>query len=70
MTLRKLREAQGLTRDALAALVGTTGTTIYRLETGRHAPSFAIREAVDKWAKKLGKTVTWRGRAPEHGGGE
>jgi DNA-binding XRE family transcriptional regulator len=51
-----------MTRRQLAEKVGTTATTIYRLETGRHAPSFAISQAISAWAAKLGKTITWRGR--------
>ena len=62
MDLAELRKSQGLTREDLARLVATTATTIYRLETGRHAPSFGVRERIDRWARKAGKTLTWRGR--------
>lgn len=44
--LQEIRIAQGLTRDELAERVHTTGTTIYRLETGR-------RKLNDDWMRLL-----------------
>lgn len=43
MTLEEARQLAGLSRAALAELAGTTGTTIYDIETGRNRrPSFDV----------------------------
>ena len=49
------REAKDLSRDELARLTGLTTTTIYRLETGRSAPS---RESARLLADVLGMSAT------------
>lgn len=36
--LKTLRKAQGMTQEGLAAAIGTTGNTIYRIEAGRQEP--------------------------------
>ncbi|WGV23689.1 helix-turn-helix domain-containing protein [Halotia branconii] len=42
--LRQLREALNLTREQFAVKIGTTGSTVYRWETGRHPVSFNSRQ--------------------------
>jgi transcriptional regulator with XRE-family HTH domain len=42
--LRQLRETLGLTREQFAVKIGTTGSTVYRWETGRHPVSFSSRQ--------------------------
>jgi repressor LexA len=44
--IRELRLQKGLTIDKLAELIGTTGATIQRLETGN-------RQLTEKWAHKI-----------------
>ena len=44
--LREIREINKLSREALADLVGTTGTQIYRLENG-------MRKLTDEWKARL-----------------
>jgi DNA-binding XRE family transcriptional regulator len=52
--LRSVRERLGVSRDRLAALVGTTGQTIYRLEDGKHEPALPLALAL---ARALGVTL-------------
>lgn len=48
--IRELRQEKGLTIEALAELVGTTGATIQRLETGN-------RQLTEKWINKIAKCL-------------
>ena len=52
--LRRLRQAAGLTQEALAKRLGTTQSAIARLERGRQRTSL---EAVDRVAGALGCDV-------------
>jgi transcriptional regulator with XRE-family HTH domain len=49
--LYELREAKGLTQDALGKQVGLSSTRISRVENGHLTPSLAVLE---RWAKALG----------------
>jgi transcriptional regulator with XRE-family HTH domain len=49
--LRRLREARGLNRKALAGSAGIDPSTMTRLEKGERGPS---REVVDRLADALG----------------
>lgn len=48
--IRELRQDKGLTIEGLAELVGTTGATIQRLETGN-------RQLTQKWADKISQSL-------------
>jgi len=52
--LKRLREARGLTRKALAGLAYVDPSTMTRLEKGERGPS---REVVDRLATALGATL-------------
>jgi putative transcriptional regulator len=54
LRLKEIREAQGLTREELAARVGCSRMTILRLERGDGRPN---ARDLDKLAKALGVTV-------------
>jgi transcriptional regulator with XRE-family HTH domain len=62
LPLRQLREQQGIAREKLAALVGSTATTLYRLETGMFGPRKDTRDKLDKWAESLGFSIQWDSR--------
>lgn len=49
--LKRLREAQGLTQEALAEKAGISRTYIARLETAKHDPTLTV---IEKLAKALG----------------
>lgn len=42
--LKQLREKLGLTREQFAVALGTTGSTIYRWETGVHTMSLTVTQ--------------------------
>lgn len=48
MKLKKLREARGLTQEALAAKAGISRAYLARLETGRHDPHLSRLRALAK----------------------
>lgn len=48
--VQRIREARGITRDSLAEMLDTTGTTVYRLETRR-------RELTHSWIVKIAQTL-------------
>ena len=45
-TIERARRARGLTRTALAALVGCTRQHVHAIETGRRDPSVALLGAI------------------------
>ncbi|MGH7798556.1 MAG: helix-turn-helix domain-containing protein [Candidatus Binatia bacterium] len=53
-TIRKLREAKGLTQDQLAAAVGMMRSNISRIEAAKHRPTL---ETLEKIAKALKVSV-------------
>ena len=54
MRLKQMREARGLTQDALAKKVGVSRAYLARLEMGRHDPPLS---RLRKLAKALGVPV-------------
>lgn len=59
-TLRRLREAAGLSGQQLAEKAGTTRQTVHSLESGKYGPTW---EVVQKLAAALGvPTDTFRDR--------
>lgn len=52
--VRALREASGITREGLAAAVGTSTSTIARIELNGHVPSVLVVHAI---ASHFGATV-------------
>jgi transcriptional regulator with XRE-family HTH domain len=46
MTLRKYREAQGLTLADLAAMVGCSTAALSRIERGERKPKYALTQAI------------------------
>lgn len=55
MKLKRVREGQGLSQDALAKKVRVTREYVNRLEAGRHDPAVG---ALQRLAKALGVPVT------------
>jgi transcriptional regulator with XRE-family HTH domain len=55
MRLKQLREARGLTQEALATKAGVSRAYLARLEMGRHDPPLS---RLEKLAKALGVKVT------------
>ena len=53
-TIRKLREAKGLTQDQLATAVGMMRSNISRIEAAKHRPTL---ETLEKIAKALRVSV-------------
>lgn len=53
-TIRKLREAKGLTQDQLAAAVGMMRSNVSRIEAAKHRPTL---ETLEKIAKALKVSV-------------
>jgi DNA-binding XRE family transcriptional regulator len=51
MKLQDYRKLLGLSRAKVAAQLGTTGTTIYRYETGRMLPSVRAAKSIQDWSK-------------------
>jgi transcriptional regulator with XRE-family HTH domain len=51
MKLQDYRKLLGLSRAKVAAQLGTTGTTIYRYETGRMLPSVKAATRIREWSK-------------------
>jgi transcriptional regulator with XRE-family HTH domain len=52
--IQRLREARGLSQEALAEKAGLSRGYLARVETGRHEPSLSM---LDKLAKALGVPV-------------
>ncbi len=61
MTIKKLREAHGLTQEELASQAGTTVGTVSRMETAKSAPAWAtvvqIIKAMDVSLLELARAV-------------
>ena len=51
MKLIDYRKLMGLSRAKAAAQLNTTGTTLYRYETGRMAPSAKAITRIRTWSK-------------------
>lgn len=60
--LRNAREAAGLSAEQLAALLGTSQSSISRYETGQAVPR---PELLDRWAEQLGVHESNRGALAE-----
>jgi transcriptional regulator with XRE-family HTH domain len=55
-SLKRLREEASLSQEALARLINVSVTTISRWETGRHEPTFNVRQ-MKALCKALGKSL-------------
>ena len=64
MQLKKLRARQGLSLQNLADLIGSSASTLMRVEHGK-IPRGELVLRLQRWAESLGEEIDW----PERRGG-